>query len=236
MGLGFLGTKQMKKIAGITAAALAAFGSANAATIMDMFTVDTTRTNFDILGELAQFDPSLGTLNKIDFILEGDVAGTAAVESLDNAPSTIEANLSATITLRNSVDPMALVELVVVIPAVNANFNATAYDGTIDFDGTSGATFNSLMGTADETESLTDAADFAPYIGLGTFAISIEALGNSSASGSGNLITQFSTFAAAKAKVVYHFTPDGQIPVPGALILMGTALAGFGASRRKNAA
>lgn len=226
----------MKKIAGATVAAVAAFGSAQAATIMDMFTVDTTRTNFDILGELAQFDPSLGTLNKIEFTLEGDVTGSASVESLDNADSSIHADLSATITLSNSIDPMALIELVVVIPAVNATFDATSFDGTIDFGGSSGTTFNTLMGEADETEILTDAADFVPYVGLGTFAISIEALGSSSATGSGNLITQFSTLAAAKAKVVYHYTPDGQIPVPGALVLMGTALAGFGASRRKRAA
>ena len=216
-----------------TAASVAAFGAAHAATIMDSFTVGVQTTNFNVVDELAQFDPSLGTLTKIEFMLEGDVEGEAKVESLDSSASVVTANLQATISLSNSLDPMSPVELVVVIPAVNANFNATAFDGTIDFDGTSGATFDGLAGSGTQSVMITDAAEFAPYIGLGTFAVSIDATGQSSASGAGNLITQFATRAGATGKVIYHYTPDGQVPVPGAIILMGSALAGLGAARRR---
>jgi len=226
------------KTAAVAAASLTAIGSANAATfmVMDSFDVDLQRTNFDVIGELQQFDPSLGQLQKVTFMLEGTVQGTAEVESLDAGPSEITANLSATITLNNAIDPGNPLELVVIIPTVDETFNATAFDGTFDFAGTSGATFDGLMGMDDETTVITDPADFVHYIGVGTFAISIDALGSSSASGAGNLIARFETLASATAKVIYEYRVDGAVPVPGALVLMGTALAGFGASRRKRAA
>ncbi|MEO0829891.1 MAG: choice-of-anchor E domain-containing protein, partial [Pseudomonadota bacterium] len=146
----------------LAAAAFAALSvSAQAATITDSATIATAFTNYATTATVSQFDGSLGTLNSVTVTLEGIATGEANAESLDAAPTTLTLNLAATI-----VASFAGSELVAVVPTVSVSNDVDAFDGVIDFGGTSGFGTGLITGTATDSNTLTTA--LAPFIGTGT--------------------------------------------------------------------
>jgi hypothetical protein len=110
-------------------------------------------------------------------------------------------NLQATITLQRP----DLSTLVTVIPLAQTSDFVTAFDGSIDFGGTSGKTYSGLSGDATESNCVTDPADLALFTGTGTIVLPAKAIGTSTGSGAGNLILQFNTSASAQANVTYWY-------------------------------
>jgi len=176
-------------------------------------------TNWNLSVTVPKFDGSLGTLTKITFDLMGDVEGSARFESLDAAPATVTMDLSAQITLQRP----DLSPLVVTLPTASTLDNVTAFDGVIDFGGTSGKTYPLL--TASDADSAMLLSPFSPidtanFIGgpLDTITLPVKAQGASTGSGAGNLLLQFATQAAANVQVTYEYIP---IPEPAAASLLG---------------
>ncbi len=211
-----------------TAAALTFAGSAQAATLTQTVsaTKPVTTTNYTDTLSVAQFDGSLGTLTKVTFSLAGTVLGNANAESLDAAPATVTLNLSAGINLNL---PAALGGglLVNVTPLANQVFNASAFDGTFDFAGTSGAAFTGLTNTDSDSAIKTDAPTLAFFTGLSTVNMGLVASGLSSGSGSGNLVTQFQTQAGAELQVTYEYTTPDPVVVPEPTALLGLSSVAF---------
>lgn len=205
--------------------------AANAATISFTDSVPVTNTNWTESITLNKFDSSLGTLTGVTFELIGEVSGQASYESLDSAPAVISLNLQATIELDGS--GLGLGTIVQVLPVANVTDNASDFDGTIDFGGTSGGTFTGLN-QADSDVGGIAPANFALFIGGpgDTFSLDVEANGSSIGSGAGNLITQFSTNASAEVTVTYTYTSN-EIPEPATLALIGAGLAGIGVARSR---
>jgi hypothetical protein len=178
---------------------------------------------------LPKWDPAAfpgQMLTGISFELEGDVEGNASFESLDGAPATILMNLQATITLT---DPSANV-LATVIPVANTSDNVTAFDGVVDFGGTSGKSYLGLTGSDSDTGN---SVDFLAFTGVGNILLPITGTGTSNGSGAGNLVLQFSTTAGASASVTYTYAP---VPEPGSCVLAGLGAIGLAwavARRRK---
>ena len=117
------------------------------------------------------------------------------------------------------------------IPVVNNSDAATAFDGTIDFAGTSGKAYENLSGTDTASDNTTDSGDLALFTAMSlgeTISLPVTAVGSSSGSGAGNLLLLFNTFAGADIKVMYEYE---LIPAPGALALLG--LGGLVATRRR---
>lgn len=191
--------------AGLTSSALA--GTTLVGTEMDSVSIQPT--NFDTTVSINQYN-GVQPLCKVVITLEGFVTGSAAAESTDAAPATIELDLQSTITLSDAV----LGSLVEVIPLANESFGATVYDGTIDFDGTSGVAFTDLAGDATNDGEFTDAPTLALFTGAGSVVLDVDAIGSSVASGAGNIISQFSSNAGVDIKVEYFV--DTVIPAPGA--------------------
>lgn len=212
----------------VAAASMAVATIANAASISFTDSIGMQPTNWDDQLTVSQFDPSLGTLTSIMFQLTGSVMGDASYESLDNGPATITLNLASTITLDNPNGGPAIIE---VLPLASVTEGASAFDGTIDFDGPSGSAFIGL--TNSTTDSATLLAGFAPFIGLGTIDLNASAAGTSSGSGAGNLVQIFSTNAGADLIVTYNFDTATDVPGPAALSLLGAGLMGIGAVRRR---
>ncbi|WP_458324546.1 choice-of-anchor E domain-containing protein [Roseobacter sp. A03A-229] len=218
----------------LAAAVMAVSATASAAaTISFSDTVAIQPTDWSETASVSQFDPSLGTLTSVRVTLFGEVEGNAAAESLDGSPSEVTLDVEARITATGAGLPAALG---VVAPVASVVETFTAFDGVVDFDGGSGATFLGLTSDDSVVNIFNDAATLAFFTGLGTADIDLTGEGLSSGSGAGTLLTQFSTSAGATLTVEYTFDEDGGLtPVPlpaGAPLLLG-ALAGLHLLRRR---
>ncbi len=215
------------------ASLLFAAGYANAATITVAASVPLQTTNFDQVVSVDKFDDMGGTreLESVTFSLEGFLEGNARLESLDAGPSSVITTLSVTMTLSETITDNTLV---ITIPTLNETFNATAYDGTTDFGGTSGITYEQLTASQTESETYTDAVTLALFTGVDTIDLNLNALAESFATGAGNLITQFSTSAGGNILVTYEYD-DVPVSAPAHLALLGMillAFAGYRTSRK----
>ena len=198
-------------------------GSGNVETYMGDF--DLTTTNWEENFSIPGFDTQGGdrVLKQIRIMLTGDVTGSAEAESLDAAPATIELALQATLQLELTASGSVLSE---VIPVVDETFMASAFDGMIDFGGTSGVSFTGLSGSAMVTDILDDPGILANFTDVMSVGLTADANGTSSGSGAGNLITQFGTSAGLAWKVEYIWTP-----APAGLTAFGVF--GLAAARRR---
>jgi len=174
---------------------------AGAATITYSASVSLTPTNWNNTLSFPQYNLDPACLKSICFEMNGHVEGAAKFESLDGNPATVAMNLQSTITLSRPDNT----PLVTVIPLANTSDNVTAFDGVIDFGGTSGRTYTGLSGNASDTKCTTAPADLALFSGTGNIVLPIVATGTSYGSGAGNLILQFSTSASAGATVTYTY-------------------------------
>jgi hypothetical protein len=223
--------KLTRLFAGAFVAATMVGGAAQAASISYDADVALTTTNWTATRQLQQFDPSLGTLTGVSFTLSADIAGTASYESLDASPSIINITLSVNVSVMGPT-PGSIIALAVA-PVINQAFAVTAFDGVLDFDGTSGGVFTSPASLISTTTNVAP-IDFGAFIGLGLLDFDLQAIGNSFATGAGNLITQFSTQALGKIEITYTYG-DVTIPEPMSLALFGLGLAGLGVAMRRKA-
>jgi hypothetical protein len=212
--------RSIKKNASLLALSTAMIAAqAQALTITQESSIALTTTDFTQSLSFDQFDSSLGTLTSVDFVLSGTVLGDAGYESRDSEATNITLNSSAIIKLSNPTGST----IVQTTPLASVTSAASASDGVIDFSGTSGATFQGVTNSTSESASLTSAVDLALFTGLNTIDLAFAATGDTAASGSGNLITQFSTEASADIRVVYHYETTA-VPEPTAFILFGMGL------------
>jgi hypothetical protein len=163
-------------------------------------------TDWTKTATVPQFDPSLGTLVSVQIINAGTFTSQIKVESLDGGPSTITATDAGTLTLAGQG-----VSSLVSNSSTSKTFSATAFDGIIDFNGSSGHDFGAQAANGSNSITLADAADLAAYTGTGFVTFAEVAHATSSASGAGNLITQISTSAAANVTVIYQYIPSNAL-------------------------
>jgi hypothetical protein len=202
-------------------------------------------TSFNNTISIALFDSldGLRTLNSITFILDGTVFGNAGAESLDNSPSEIELNLGSQLTASANFGQSDF-SLVTTTPVVQELFSATAFDGVEDRAGTSGVSFTDIEGSSQDTATYQEGSfgwnSFAEFFtGEETVDLGIEGLGRSSATGSGNISTLFSTNAQGALTVVYDYTEaEAAVSVsePGTMAIFSSIALLFGARRFKKKA
>ena len=215
-------------VAGVALAATATAANATTVTYTSNV-VPLTSTNFSgVALNLQQFNPTWGVLTGISVHLHGDILGSASAENL-GGPATVTLNLSATLTLTRPDNST----IVVTTPVINQIASLSAYDGMLDFGGTSGVSFPNQTASADNTASL-GAGDFALFTGMGTVGGLLTGSGASNATGSGNLVTLFRTQAGGYADVTYTFSPT-TTPEPAAIALLGLGMGVLGFARRRAA-
>ena len=209
------------------AAILAPINAAQASTLTYKSTVDLEKTNFEKQIFLPKFDSSLGNLESVLFELNANVQGSVELENRDAQAALVTGNLAAEIGLKKPDNSLLLVAL----PTASVEQKLNKYDETLDFDGTSGVKLTDISNTKEESALLTIPNDFTPFVGDGSFNLLVEAIGNSKATGAGNLLAGFETYAGATVAVSYTYakkdepTPRKKVPESGvsATILIGLA-------------
>ena len=116
---------------------------------------------------MAQFDPGLGTLTSVEILNAGSITSQIKVENLDAAPATITATVSGSLTLSG----LGFNSLVTTSSA-SKTFNAGAFDGVLDFDGSSGHDFGPQTASGSSPFTVTNSSDLAHFLGTGTVALS----------------------------------------------------------------
>ncbi len=158
----------------------------------------------DALLSVQKFDPSLGTLNSVTIAFDGQIVGNARVESLDAQARTLTFSLSGNLTLIESTNTL-INPLFEESISASDSFNASAFDDDIDFEGTSGTTFNGLTATL-SGENFYDTADVLNFF---TGDDNVEFLFSSSSEGGvtgpANIASIISTQAGSSVTVTYDF-------------------------------
>lgn len=212
---------------------LSTLGSAaSAGTLSFSDSIPMTHTDYSELVSLPMFDSSQGILNSVELKLEGMVEGDVFFENQSNLSASITTALGSSIELQN---PDATTLLLEVLPLVTTTTNVTAYDGVVDFAGTSGKTFLGETMSANKSALFNDASNLALFTGSGNIDLPVLAVGKSEITGPGNLSDQFNNLAAAKVTVTYNFTTQQEVPESSAILGMSAAVAVIGsfASKRR---
>jgi|GEM_PF-1599757 len=198
---------------------------AKAASISYNSNISLEETDWDKFLSVKKFNSNLGTLNSVSFTLGGSAEGSIGVENKNTTKTAnVNANLASTIQVNGTIGGTDTL-LVEVIPSELQKFTLAKFDGAIDFAGTSGKTVNLSTAKAEKTESYTDADILNAFIGSGNLAYTINAIGSSTATGSGNLATNFSNSAAANLTITYNYTEGPGVAVPAPPTAIGTFLA-----------
>jgi hypothetical protein len=187
---------------GIAAVLVCSAGAAMAGSVTYGGGVSLATTNWSSSITFPKFNSTLGCLDSVCFSLDGHVEGTAKFESLDSGPTTVMMNLAATLTLQRP----DLSTLVVTLPVASTTDNVTAFDGVVDFGGTSGRTHLGLSANSADGRCSSTLSDIALFTGSGSIVLPCVATGSSNGSGAGNLILQFQTLASAGANVTYWYS------------------------------
>lgn len=190
--------------------------------------------NFDTFF-FEQFDTMGGTraLTSAVLTLEGIIKGVAKAENEDGIAKS-DIDFSAQVVLDLS-SPSG-VTLVSASPIFSESFLAETYDGTTDYDGESGVTYNFSGITDSVTQTITEQSTLSEFIGTGTISMGLDAKSFLEAVFVGGDVTsEIFSDATARSTLVYNYnTVD--VAAPGTFIMMGCALGLVGYSRRKNSA
>lgn len=184
--------------------------SASADQICASASLPLTPTNWNLPVNVPRFDPALGTLTAVEITVDCTMDGIADIESTDTIPVQFTTFIQSTLIVERP-DQTSFVTMVPVAPFVD---DLTAFDGTIDWGGTSGAQHGAAVQQTSTTISAT-AADLAIFSGPagnpGTLDLPVFAYETSFVIGIGVPMTQFATQVGVDVTVCYDFDPA---PVP----------------------
>jgi len=156
-----------------------------------------------------KFDPALGILVGVQVSLGAQVEVNAKFESTDAAPAVVNLAVGGDVrVLRPGNGPV----IVSASPTFMVTESVSAFDGTIDFLGTSGRTYPTQLIAQSDSMNLGSGSDLSIFTGLagnpGTIVLPVTAMGTSNSGGLGNLVLSFATRAAADIQVCYLYYPD----------------------------
>lgn len=167
-------------------------------------------TDWSTTRTFARFDPALGVLQRIELEMIARCEADIRLECFDNAPSIVSSTAAFAVQLARP-DASAIA---VSAPSISFSDTLSAYDGVLDFDGTSGESHLGIVAADTQLASLTSPADLALFTGPagvpGTIALQLTGSATSFATGGSALVVSFQTRAGVPAlRVCYVFAPAG---------------------------
>jgi len=155
-----------------------------------------------------QFDTLGGTrtLQAIEIALIGETSGFINVENQENTPETLKYEFNAAFNIVRGAEPIAQFEA-----STGGSVDLAAFDGSLDFDGPSGAMIPGLFASesAEAARNLF-ANDLSPWIGAGIVTLDVNAVSQSFATGTCNLTSQLMQSAKLNWQVTYRYgVPSG---------------------------
>lgn len=170
--------------------------------------------------QVQQFNSSLGTLNSVSITLSGRVHSEFSATNNTNGPAAFNNQLYG--SLQGLLPGGSTLELL--------------FEGADDRTLDGGASYAGVVVERDRSKQVTFTSGLSPFIGNGSFAIDLMALAWSTIDGPSDYDMDISTWSSASVDVVYDYTAATQnVPEPGALALVGLALAAVALTRRRAA-
>jgi len=191
----------MKTLFALTMLAVAS----HAGEVCHTSTYPTATTNWSGTFAVPKHDPTLGALQSVTVSMKGVISGHLGLENLAVYSEAIEAYFA-------SVQYVARPDsswIVSVRPTLRSTLHLGAFDGTVDFAGTSGQLLTGLQVERETHVRLQSAADLALFTATGssqTVVLDLAALGASFETGSsGPLAVALSLQAAVDVTVCYGY-------------------------------
>jgi len=149
--------------------------------------------------DFPKFDVAGQCLEQVCVSVEGDIFGYVGMENSEAFPKTLTSNFTAKLTVFRP----SLFSLVATQPAVATSDPVTAFDGAVDYAGTSGLTITGLHATSADSLCYTDATDLALFSGPGTIGLPVTAFNLCTQTGANSWT--FGIQATAEVKVTYVY-------------------------------
>lgn len=193
----------MKKLISVISALLFA-SNLQAAVITQSENIPVDITNYSATVAFNQFDDQGGAeiLESVEVSFSGMFSNIVRIESLDQDAHSVSSEVSTSFSLLAALGALLDVDG----DAFANSFDATAFDGADDFDGTSGRTYERTDVAAMGSETYTDQATLDFFTGDGTIEIMFNAIATSFVDGSGNIISQITTTAGGVIEITYNTT------------------------------
>lgn len=161
-------------------------------------------TNWAQTFTLPKHDPALGALQSVTITARCTLTGQLGLEN----PSPNAGNYTARLAVFGSIHrPDATVALALE-PDVESTLNIGAFDGAIDFAGSSGVLLPNLAATRESHAVLASPADLSWFTAASsgeTITLGVTAQGTSVANGPGPIVVVFTTLAAVEVSVCYGY-------------------------------
>jgi SdrD B-like domain len=149
-------------------------------------------------GAFNQFDPTLGTLNEVDILVNGTLTSDIKIQNTDGSSGQVNASVSGNVSLSGIPDTTN--------PLVTT-LNGKPEQATIASNGN--VDFGAQTVTGSQTITLTSSQqDLSAFVGKGTITVNESANSTSTATGPGNIVDTITSNGGANVQIVYKYTAN----------------------------
>jgi len=154
------------------------------------------------------FDPSLGALLAVDIDMNGTLVASVAAENLASNAISFQTTQQASVSIG-----LPGSQSVNVASSATDSMNLTAFDGSLDYAGTSGRTDAGLPAALDGsvTSAETDPVLLAAFTGTGVLELPITSVGTSFTDGGANMRSILNSNIGAAIQLDYVYIPAADL-------------------------